>query len=716
MRKKFESLFGEKFDPLKIMEKIEEKLPNSIWIIDASLEDNIAWISSAVSMQRGYSPEEVMHQSLSDIFPEESLKKVYGLLQEEHEKEDQPDVDKDRIRIVELEMKCKDGTTIWTENQISFLHNKEGDLAAFLGITKDITENKLNEERKELSIRILECLNTDEDIYATIDAITTMIRDSLGIAGVLVQLIDDDTNDILYSRSSTQEQNGKEVDLNMYSCSLCNRKSEMDTHPYIKRTKQGSAWLNKFDVTSSGNEGSEKDIPLCIKKGGRSMAMVPIQTKRRVHGVLQMWSEREKVFNEKMMHYFERIMVSIAVTLEKNHMQKEIETQTKAMRHMQRIESVGRLAGGIAHDFNNLLTVIKGFGEVLLERDDIAEDAKQDLEQIYSAAQKAEQLTRKLLAFSRKQVMHTEAIEINDIFKDMQGILERLIKSNINIDFNVGNGPLFIEADKTQLEQIIMNIVINARDAMPEGGTITVTTDEKKIDKEYFYNHESVQKGKYASICIEDTGVGIPQKDLNAIFEPFYTTKPVNEGSGLGLSVVYGIVRQHNGHIIVNSTKGEGTSVEILLPMHNLSHKVHRKTENDVVEHEPKPDLKGKTIFFIEDDVHLQKLVLLVLKKAGAHVVSAKNLNEARKLFEENDGKFDIVFSDVALPDGDGPEFLNEICNEGYEGAVLLTSGYTFDADIYDEICNGKQPPFMEKPFFPKELIQRISSLIKEKK
>ncbi len=715
MRKKIETLFGDRVDNIKMMEIIEKKLPNSIWVIDASLEDEIAWISSAVSMQRGYSPEEVMDQSLSDIFPEESLKKVYEVLQEEYEKEKQPDVDKDRIRTVELEMKCKDGSIIYTENKISFLYDEKGALTALLGVTQDVTDKKLAEDRKELAIRILECLNTDEDIYATIDDITKMIRESLKISCVLVQLIEDDTNKVLYSRGSIEKPNNDEPNTDVHSCSLCSHESEIDKHPYIEKTQKGSIWLNWPDTFQFDSEESEKELPLCVKKGCLSMAIVPIQTRRRVHGVLQMWSDREKVFNKKMMRYFERIMVSIAVALEKKQMQQEIETQVKAMRHMQRIESVGRLAGGIAHDFNNLLTVIKGFGDSLLERDDIVEDAKQDLAQIYSAAQKAEQLTKQLLAFSRKQVLRREALEINDVFESLQEMLKRLINSNITIDFISGDRPLFIEADKTQVEQIILNIVVNARDAMPKGGTVTVTTEGKKVYKEYVNNNGLVQKGKYVSICIKDTGVGIPQKDLNSIFEPFYTTKPVNEGSGLGLSVVHGIVRQHNGHIIVNSAEGKGTTIEVLLPMHKLPHTLPRSAENQDVEYEQKADLKGKEIFVVEDDVALKKLVLLVLRKAGANVVSANDLEEARKLFEEHGGKFDFVLSDFALPDGKGTDFLNEIFNEGYEGAVLLTSGYTFDTDIYEDFSDWK-PPFMEKPFSPKELVQRISSLIKEKK
>ncbi|MBD3157121.1 PAS domain S-box protein [Candidatus Peregrinibacteria bacterium] len=712
MHKEIETLFGGRYDSVKMMEAIEKKFPNSIWVIDAALEENIAWISSAVSMQRGYSPEEVMDQSLSDIFTEESLNRVYAVLQEEHEYEKRPDVDKDRIRTVELEMKCKDGTTIWTENQVSFLYDENETLIAFLGVTKDITEKKLAEDRQELAIRILECLNADTDIYETIDDITTMIRESLKINGVLLQLIDDDTDNVLYSYTSMEEETTKNADSAAYACSLCARKTEIEDHPYIEKTPQGSAWLNAFDILHGDNAGDENDLPLCLQQGYRSMAMIPIQSKQRIHGVLQMWSEREKMFNENMVHYFERLMASMGVALEERHMQQELETQEEAMRHMQRIESVGQLAGGVAHDFNNLITVIKGFGETLLNRDDISLDAKEDIIEIQKAAHRAARLTKQLLAFSRKQILSREALEINEVFVGMHEMLKRLIEKNITISINTLEKPLFVEADKTQLEQVIMNLAVNARDAMPEGGSLDVTMCEKTVHREYVHNHEQVKPGKYVSIRVKDTGMGIPKKRLNAIFEPFYTTKSVSQGSGLGLSVVYGIVRQHNGHIMVESTEGEGTVFELLLPAHKPTGALEYKT----VEEKEKHDLSGKTIFFIEDDIAVRKIVSRILQRAGAHVVIADDIQTARKLFEEREETFDIVFSDVSLPDGNGPDFLQEICKGGYDGPVLLTSGYTFDAKIHGEGCNGKEVPFMDKPFSPNELLLKISSLIKEKK
>lgn len=705
-----------KGDPEILLEIITEKLPNSIWVVPADLKENVSRISSAVSMQRGFAPEEVLEQGFEDIFTEQSLAVVFSTINEEKTLEEGPNVDKDRIRILELEMKCKDGSTIWTENQISFLHDDAGKLVAFLGITKDISDKKLAIERQELSIRILECLNNgDEDVKIIIDKIITIIRENLKISSVSFRLLDDEEN---YSHFVSQgfpeeflkKTNSPCVDCSAVGC-LCGAViEERLDEKFLLKTDHGSMWtgslgdLRDYLRTKHFQVKSE-----CIDSGYESLALIPIKTREKVVGLMQMASTRNDVFSKEMIKFFERIVTSIGLAIERNKTRQELKDREDQLRHAQRLESVGRLAGGVAHDFNNLLVVISGYVDFLIENSETSDKQEKDLTMIKKAADRAEKLVRQLLAFGRKQVLIKKVVDVNETFIEFQKMLLSLIEENITLQFSPAENLHAIEADKSQLEQIIMNLILNSRDAMSHGGILTVSTQNVEIKKDRMIDSEILKAGRYVSIKVSDNGMGIPEEVLNSIFEPFFTTKPVCEGSGLGLSVVHGIVRQHEGHIFVESKVDEGTTIEVLFP----ASEKNMQTEVRKVNEKAEKMLEGKKILLIEDEALVQKVVSRVLAKFGATVSTALTSKEAYEKYKEGNGEFDMIFSDVTLPDGNGVDLVMDFRKQGYEGALLLTSGYPFDSKVQN-LTEGEDIPFVQKPFVSRELIQKISSLIKD--
>jgi len=648
-------------DKSALLETIEKKLPNSIWIIPADLNGGIKWISSAVSMQRGYSPEEVKAQSLEDIFTDESLAIVYSTVQEEIYNEQDPNVDKDRVIILELEMKCKDGSTIWTENQISFLHDKDEKLEAFLGVTKDITDKKVALKRKELAIRILSCLNeTEEGIDRIIDEILSLIRDRMGVLSVSLRFLDD----------------GGGYDENEKSFSL------------INKTEFGSEWDD-------------------------SLATIPIKIRQKIIGVVEMDSEGHEIFNEDLIKFFEKIMGSLGVAIDRDKSRKELELKREQLMHSKHLQALGRLVAGIAHDFNNLLVPIISGVDVVLSDSNIDSDSKEILTDIQQSGQRGAELTRQLLAFGRKQSLSRQSLKVSELFVGFENILKRMLGEKINVKFSVSDDLENIYADKYGFSQVISNLALNARDAMPNGGDIYISATNKTFAASQLFGNEILESGNYVSITVSDTGIGISEENINKLFEPFFTTKPFYKGSGLGLSVVHGIVKQHGGRIDVSSKEGEGATFEILLP---VSGDDVKKSVNKKIEVGIEKNLDGKKILIIEDDIRVQRIVATFLKRVGAIVVKASTGKEARELYENSNGDFDVIFSDVVLPDGNGVNVVMEFKESGYKGGVLLTSGYPADSDI-EGLSKDMEIPFLQKPILSdRQLVNKILSVIGENK
>jgi PAS domain S-box-containing protein len=382
---------------------------------------------------------------------------------------------------------------------------------------------------------------------------------------------------------------------------------------------------------------------------------------------------------------------------------KQLEGQLQQARRM---EAVGRLAGGIAHDFNNLLTIIKGYTELGLTRAKNHPELRADLERIEDASERAAGLVRQLLAFSRRQVLQPKMLDLNGIVVGLDKLLRRLMDEDIEMKTMVCKNLGTIKADPGQVEQVIMNLVVNARDAMPDGGRLTVETENVELDGAYARDHATVRPGRYVMLAVSDTGVGMSGDTIAHIFEPFYTTKESGRGTGLGLSTVYGIVKQSGGYIWVYSEPGEGTTFKVYLP------RVDGPAEALPTTKAAGADRAGtETILLVEDEPQLRELTRTVLSARGYSVVEALNADEAERLAEQYGAKIHLLLTDVIMPGISGRELAKRLSARHPAMRVLYMSGYT-----YNVIAQGgtleRGVAFLQKPFTPSALIEKVREVL----
>jgi two-component system cell cycle sensor histidine kinase/response regulator CckA len=382
---------------------------------------------------------------------------------------------------------------------------------------------------------------------------------------------------------------------------------------------------------------------------------------------------------------------------------KLLENQLQQSRRM---EAVGRLAGGIAHDFNNLLTIIKGYAELAEQRTGMQPDLRSDIQQIENAAERASTLIRQLLAFSRRQVLQPKVIDLNAIVLGLDKLLGRLMGEHIEMRTRCGANVGHVKADPAQIEQVIMNLVVNARDAMPKGGRLTVETVNVELDSTYARDHVSVKPGPYVMLAVSDSGTGMSRETVAHIFEPFYTTKESGQGTGLGLSTVYGIVKQSGGYIWVYSEPGKGTTFKVYLP--RVAAPVEAKPE--LVEL-PAPGKGSETILLVEDEEAVRELANRILSAKGYSVVAAKSTREAEQFAEKHGGKIHLLLTDIIMPGTSGRELAKRITARHPGTRVLYMSGYTDNVLAQGGVLEAGLS-FLQKPFTPAALVQKVRDVL----
>jgi signal transduction histidine kinase/CheY-like chemotaxis protein len=393
---------------------------------------------------------------------------------------------------------------------------------------------------------------------------------------------------------------------------------------------------------------------------------------------------------------FDRMRANLQRTLNE---QKQLEQR---LRQAHKMEAIGRLAGGVAHDFNNLLTIIRGHGDILLDRAGAAPSDRHSLEQIQKAANRAVSMTRQLLAFSRMQVLEPRIVDLNVVIADMGKMLPRLIGEHIEFSFSPASHLSMVKADPGQIEQVILNLVVNARDAMPEGGTISVRTLNTVLDQAQASQRAPMVAGEYVMFSVTDTGHGMDEKTKALIFEPFFTTKEIGKGTGLGLATVYGVVKQSGGFIWVESAPGKGTTFEIYLP------KAQGKASGLEAETKPSALPKGsETILVVEDESGVRELACEFLKVSGYAVLQAKDGVEALEVVAKHQGPLDLVLSDIVMPRMGGPELVSRLKDLRPDMRAILMSGYA-EYSGTDAKPTSLQTPILQKPFSVASLVQKI--------
>ena len=373
----------------------------------------------------------------------------------------------------------------------------------------------------------------------------------------------------------------------------------------------------------------------------------------------------------------------------------------------QKMESIGRLAGGVAHDFNNCLNVIQGFTQLCLGRLDEGDPLAGDLAQVAKASERAAGLTRQLLAFGRKQVLQPEQIDLNQTIADMEKMLRRIIGEDIELALVLAPDLGQVKADPGQIGQVIMNLAVNARDAMPKGGTLTVETGNVELDAEHAARHEGVEPGPHVMVAVTDSGIGMDGQTLARLFEPFFTTKELGKGSGLGLSTAYGIVKQSGGSIVVHSEVGKGTTFKVYLPR-DLSAPVATSARPRTIPRRAKGD---ETILVVEDEDALRRLATRLLEKAGYTVLSAADGEQALITCQRHAGKIDLLLTDVVMPRMSGKRLAERLAKLRPALKILYMSGYTDDAIVQHGVLEaGTQ--FIAKPFSEADLTRKIRAVL----
>ena len=402
---------------------------------------------------------------------------------------------------------------------------------------------------------------------------------------------------------------------------------------------------------------------------------------------------------------------NVALTQYSNHLEvKVLETNEKLLQS-QKMEAVGRLAGGVAHDFNNILTGILGYSEILSAKIPSDHSNSKFVNEIHKAAKRAAALTNQLLAFSRKQIMKPQVLHLNDLIRNLEKMLERLLGEDIELEAVLQEGLWHVKADPSKIDQVLMNLAVNARDVMPDGGKLVIETRNARLDTDYAKRHPGIAKpGDFVMFSVSDTGTGMDKETLSHLFEPFFTTKELGKGTGLGLSTVYGIVKQSGGYIWAYSEPEKGTCFKTYLPRVQEE----KPPSSEICMHSSGSSKRySETILVVEDDVTVRSLVPLMLRQEGYVVLVASDGEEALRIFQNHDGRIDLVITDVIMPKMNGPELADRLTQLKPDSKVLFTSGYTSNIIVHHGVLNPGVA-FLEKPLIMETLSRKIREVLEQ--
>jgi len=429
---------------------------------------------------------------------------------------------------------------------------------------------------------------------------------------------------------------------------------------------------------------------------------VPVVSKKKVKAAMGFLLDMTEMISEITFQRLEQV--------ELNEQRKIVESEQEKLKiqllQAQKLESVGRLAGGVAHDFNNMLSIILGNTEILMDEIDPQSLYSENLQEIFKAAQRSAKLTKQLLAFARKQVVEPQVLDLNEVISEMLKMLRRLIGEDIDLKWLPEHALKPVKIDPSQLDQILANLCVNARDAIKSVGEITIETANIHFDDEYCKDHIDTQPGDYVMIIVSDNGVGMEKKTLANIFEPFFTTKNADKGSGLGLSTVFGIVKQNKGFINVYSEPGQGTTFKIYLPEHQQS--APCKYENRT---QPEAYFGNETILLVEDEPAIIRLTRLMLERLGYTILSASTPGEAIKIATGPEVAIDMLITDVVMPEMNGKDLARTLTEHFPDLKCLFMSGYTANV-IADHGVLDSGVHFINKPFSKQILAKKVRDVL----
>lgn len=541
----------------------------------------------------------------------------------------------------------KNGTRFWANGTMTAFRDESGKLQGFVKVTRDLTEIRQAEEALRLRDRVIQAVSQ----------------------GILILDPNQPDQPIIYASEGFERMSG-----------------------YAAAEVLGKTWRLLLGKETDRESIANLDVAM---QNGREHA-VEIQIYRKNGG--RFWSALFLTPVRDEEEHLAHLVVVLADVTDRR-------TLEQALHQSQKMDAIGQLAGGIAHDFNNLLIVISGYSELLLGDLPSDDPSRESLRQIQIAGERAASLTRQLLAFSRRSMLELKVVELNAIVNDMATMLRRIIGENVQLatalDPNLGR----IKVDPGQLGQLLMNLAVNARDAMPKGGKLTIQTEEVEIDGVYAQLHPDAKAGRYVRLSVSDTGTGMPPEVVTRIFEPFFTTKSLGKGTGLGLAVVHGIVRQCGGHIEVYSEIGHGTTFKVYLPAVDQPNSTATSAPS-------RASLSGtETILLVEDEKAVRELAVTVLRTHGYAVVPAESAQDALRVLDGQSVRPDLVVTDIVMPGMEGTELV-ELLRTRFPGLpVLYLSGYTNDTIYRHGMLRGDMA-YLQKPFTLVGLAEKIREVL----
>ena len=624
---------------------LSDNVRDVIWTRDMNLR--LTFVSPSIMEQQGFTIEEAMTRTPEENWPPDSLNLLQKALAEEMEVEKKEKKDLSRSRTIEVEVKCKDGSTIWTEAKMSFLRDQNGRPTGIIGVTRDISERK----------QVEEALRRSEEKYRTV--------------------LEANPDPVV-----VYDMKGKVIYFN-------------------------PAFTRVFGWTLAERLGKKMDV------------FVPEEALRETKMMIEKVLTGERFFNIETRRYNkngETIPVSIsgAIYKDKNgnpigsvinlrdiSLQKKLEAQ---LQQAQKMEAIGTMAGGIAHDFNNILSSVIGYTELTLDSEKKGTFQYKNLQEVLSAGNRARDLVKQILTFSRQVDHEQKPIQLKPQIKEALKMIRASIPSTIEIDQNLQSDEL-IMADPTQIHQILMNLCTNAAHAMENnGGRLTVSLMDADLDSEFISRHPNLKPGSYINLIISDTGHGISPDVMEKIFDPFFTTKEKGKGTGLGLSVVHGIVRSCGGEIFAYSEPGKGSTFKICLPVIKGRFKLEESAERPI-------PTGVERILFIDDEPVIMEMGKQILESLGYDVVARNSSIEALELFKEKKDNFDLVITDMTMPHITGEKLAEKLMQIRPDIPVILCTGFSSMIDERKALGIGIRA-FITKPVLKREIAEAIREVL----
>jgi PAS domain S-box-containing protein len=623
---------------------IAENMADVITVMDMDL--NFTYVSPSIVKLRGFTVEESMEQRIDQIMTPESFQRLSDVFNEERHLEQKGTADPDRGRTIELEEYKKDGSTIWVENTASFIRNNDQKPVGILVVSRDITERKHAEE----------ALKNSEASLKEAQRLAVIGNWSL---------------DLRTGELSMSDQMYSIIGLEKTPDAL-----NVATHEKHYTPESWQRFRSAAETASETGKPYEIELEV-VRNGGNHHAVARGEVLKDVTG-------QAVVLRGTLQDITERVNLQAQLA------------------QSQKMESVGRLAGGVAHDFNNILSIILGNTEMALEGMATDDPLHDNLSEIFSAARRSADITRQLLAFARKQTIAPKVLDLNRTIKSMLKMLRRLIGEDIDLAWLPGENIWPIRMDPSQIDQILANLFVNARDAIADVGKITIETGTATFDSAYCVEHPGFVPGDFILLAVSDDGSGMDQETQANLFEPFFTTKSVEKGTGLGLATVYGIVKQNDGFINVYSEPDQGTTFRIYLPRY------WAETES------PKKDASGKinlvgteTILLVEDEPSILRMTRMMLERTGYKVLAASTPGEAIALAREHAGEIHLLITDVVMPEMNGRDLAKNVLSLHPNLKRLFMSGYTANVIAHHGVLE-EGVNFIQKPFSREQIGKKV--------